>query len=101
MIVSYRLALADMSTNVWLITGCSSGLGRDIALAAAARGDRVVATARRLESIRALASERIKLLQLDVCAVSPSFVQDAVALFGEHPNVHVANAGASLRLLPR
>ena len=81
-------------SNLWLITGCSSGLGRDIALAAAARGDRVIATARRLESIKDLVSDRIKILELDVCAVPPSFAKDAVSLFNEHPNVHVANAGA-------
>lgn len=32
--------------KVWLITGCASGLGREIALAAIERGDVVVATAR-------------------------------------------------------
>ena len=30
--------------RVWLITGCSSGFGREIALAALSRGDAVVAT---------------------------------------------------------
>ena len=34
--------------RVWLITGCSSGFGREIALAALSRGDAVVATARPL-----------------------------------------------------
>ena len=85
-------------SNIWLITGCSSGLGRDIALAAAARGDRVIATARRLETIQDLVGNRIKILQLDVSSVSPTFAQDAVALFDEHPNVHVANAGAQSRI---
>lgn len=33
--------------RTWLITGCSRGLGRAVALEALARGDRVVATARR------------------------------------------------------
>jgi NAD(P)-dependent dehydrogenase (short-subunit alcohol dehydrogenase family) len=37
--------------KTWLITGCSSGFGRAIAEAALARGDTVVATARRPESI--------------------------------------------------
>jgi len=32
--------------RVWLITGCSSGFGRELALAAMAAGDRVMATAR-------------------------------------------------------
>ncbi|SDA24984.1 hypothetical protein [Sphingomonas sp. NFR15] len=33
--------------ETWLITGCSSGFGQRLALAAAQRGDRVIATARR------------------------------------------------------
>ncbi|KAI9688868.1 MAG: putative secondary metabolism biosynthetic enzyme [Bathelium mastoideum] len=35
-----------MAQKIWLITGCSSGFGHAIALAALARGDTVVATAR-------------------------------------------------------
>ena len=37
--------------RVWLVTGCSAGFGRAIAEAALARGDTVVATARRPEAI--------------------------------------------------
>lgn len=37
--------------QVWLITGCSTGFGREIALAALASGAQVVVTARRLESV--------------------------------------------------
>jgi NAD(P)-dependent dehydrogenase (short-subunit alcohol dehydrogenase family) len=37
--------------RVWFITGSSSGFGRAIAEAALARGDRVVATARRTEAL--------------------------------------------------
>ncbi len=40
-----------MSDKVWLVTGANSGLGRAIAEAAAGAGDRVVATARRMESL--------------------------------------------------
>lgn len=42
--------------KVWLITGCSSGFGQEIASAAVEHGDTVVATARdpsKLESLRA------------------------------------------------
>lgn len=35
----------------WLVTGCSSGLGRALAARLAAEGDRVVATARRVETL--------------------------------------------------
>jgi NAD(P)-dependent dehydrogenase (short-subunit alcohol dehydrogenase family) len=40
-------------TKNWLITGCSAGFGRALADAALARGDRVMATARRPETIGA------------------------------------------------
>ena len=35
-----------MSSKVWFITGASRGLGREWAIAALERGDRVAATAR-------------------------------------------------------
>ena len=40
--------------KVWLITGSGSGLGCDIAEAALAAGDRVVAGARKLEQLKSL-----------------------------------------------
>jgi NAD(P)-dependent dehydrogenase (short-subunit alcohol dehydrogenase family) len=52
--------------RVWLITGSSSGFGRALADAALARGDRVVATARRPESLGDLAGDRTLVLPLDV-----------------------------------
>ncbi len=42
------------NTRVWLITGCSTGFGRDLAEAVLARGERVVVTARTVESVRGL-----------------------------------------------
>ena len=41
--------------KTWLITGCSSGFGQRLALAAARRGDRVIAKARNVETIAHLA----------------------------------------------
>ena len=40
----------------WLITGCSTGIGREIALAALAAGHQVAATARRPETIADIAA---------------------------------------------
>lgn len=49
-----------------IISGCSSGIGKAAAERLAARGTTVYATARRLESIEALAEKGCKLLALDV-----------------------------------
>ena len=43
--------------KIWLITGCSSGLGRGIAEAALKRGENVAATARNVEKIEELAKK--------------------------------------------
>ncbi|KAJ7660206.1 hypothetical protein DFH06DRAFT_1089532 [Mycena polygramma] len=51
---------------VFLITGCSSGLGKELAPAALRSGFRVIATARRLESITSLEASGAKTLALDV-----------------------------------
>jgi NAD(P)-dependent dehydrogenase (short-subunit alcohol dehydrogenase family) len=55
--------------KTWLITGTSKGFGRVWAEAALGRGDQVVATARRLESLQALNEtygEKVLTLGLDV-----------------------------------
>ena len=41
-------------TKTWLITGCSSGFGKVLAEAVLARGDRLVATARKAEALSSL-----------------------------------------------
>ena len=43
--------------KVWLITGSGNGLGRDIAEAALAAGDSVVAGARRTEELTSLVAQ--------------------------------------------
>ena len=55
--------------RVWLITGCSSGLGRALAESALARGARVVLTARKPASLAGIAAafpETSLALPLDV-----------------------------------
>ncbi len=55
-----------MREQVVLISGCSTGIGRAAATYCAARGWRVFASARRIETIRDLQSERVDILPLDV-----------------------------------
>lgn len=55
--------------QTWLITGCSSGLGRGFAKAALKSGDQVIVTARRVETLKDLADaypEQVLALSLDV-----------------------------------
>lgn len=42
--------------QVWLVTGCSSGLGRHLVSAVLARGDQIIATARRIADLDYIAS---------------------------------------------
>jgi NAD(P)-dependent dehydrogenase (short-subunit alcohol dehydrogenase family) len=83
--------------KVWLITGSGNGLGRDIAEAALATGDSVVAGARRLEELNALAEqygERITPVKLDVREeeAAKAAVQAALDKYGRL-DVLVNNAG--------
>lgn len=52
--------------RVWLITGCSTGFGRELASAALAAGDRVMATARHPATLTGLSGDRIRTAALDV-----------------------------------
>ncbi|KAF9043869.1 NAD(P)-binding protein [Hymenopellis radicata] len=81
----------------WLITGTSSGIGRELVLAALERGDHVIATARsaslsNLDDLKALGA---KVLELDVTAPLDSLhatAQAAADLYGRI-DVLVNNAG--------
>src|ERR1700694_4579289 len=71
----------------WLITGSGNGLGRDIAEAALAAGDSVVAGARRTEELAPLVArygERVKAVTLEVRdeTAARAAVQQAVDTFG-------------------
>ncbi|HTU13099.1 MAG TPA: SDR family oxidoreductase [Allosphingosinicella sp.] len=71
-----------------LITGCSSGIGRALAVELTARGHEVIATARRLEALADL--DVTTRLQLDV--TDEASVADAVAAAGP-VDILVNNAG--------
>ena len=83
--------------KVWLITGSGNGLGRDIAEAALATGDSVVAGARRTEELGPLVAQyggRVKPVMLEVRdeTAAKAAVQFAVDSFGRL-DVLVNNAG--------
>src|ERR1700675_2576399 len=84
-------------SKVWLITGSGNGLGRDIAEAALAAGDSVVAGARRTEELAPLVAQygdRVEPVRLEVRdeAAAKAAVQLAVDGFGRL-DVLVNNAG--------
>lgn len=86
-----------MPAHTWMITGCSTGFGRLLAELLLARGERVVATARRPEALADLTAphgERALALRLDV--TRPEDIQaardTALARFGSI-DVLVNNAG--------
>ncbi|KAJ7336806.1 putative short-chain oxidoreductase [Mycena albidolilacea] len=77
--------MSDKSAVI-LITGCSTGFGRALAEAALIAGLRVIATARRPETLVSLQEKGAKALKLDVTA-SPTelneFAASAISLFGK------------------
>jgi NAD(P)-dependent dehydrogenase (short-subunit alcohol dehydrogenase family) len=84
-------------SKVWLITGSASGLGRNIAEAVLASGDRLVATGRdprRLEDLLKKYGHQVRTASLDVAdeGAAKAAVQVAVDAFGRL-DVAVNNAG--------
>ena len=84
-------------SQVWLVTGSASGLGRNIAEAVLEAGDRLVATARdprRLDDLVQKHGDMIRTAPLDVAdeEAAKAAVQVAVAAFGRL-DVVVNNAG--------
>jgi NAD(P)-dependent dehydrogenase (short-subunit alcohol dehydrogenase family) len=80
--------------KVVLITGCSTGIGRALALEFSRRGHRVYATARRSETLSALEAAGIKAVALDV--TDDASIDEAVAAVRResgHLDLLVNNAG--------
>jgi NAD(P)-dependent dehydrogenase (short-subunit alcohol dehydrogenase family) len=91
--VDWRISMS----KVWLVTGSASGLGRNIAEAVLASGDRLVATARdprRLEDLVEKYRDQVRAAPLDVAdeGAAHAAVQAAVNAFGRL-DVVVNNAG--------
>jgi len=89
--------MADTNAPVWLITGCSTGFGRELSRAVLARGYRAVITARNPKSIEDLVAGRegqAMALELDVTdpAEVEAAVRQAETAFGRI-DVLVNNAG--------
>jgi NAD(P)-dependent dehydrogenase (short-subunit alcohol dehydrogenase family) len=86
-----------MDSKVWLITGCSSGFGLELARAVIAAGHRLMATARNTESIAHLKAEGVEIGALDVTnpLACRDAVEDTVAYFGRL-DVLANNAGQGL-----
>jgi len=88
-------------SKTWMITGAGRGIGAEIARAALANGDRVVATARKLNQLQDTFAgadpERIALVELDVAdeAQAAPAVAAAVERFGRI-DVLVNNAAYGL-----
>jgi len=86
-----------MTQKIWFITGCSRGFGREWAIAALERGDKVAATARDTSTLDDLVTkygDAVLPLQLDVTDREADFA--AVAAAHEHfgrLDIVVNNAG--------
>ena len=89
--------MSDTDKKVWLVTGAGRGMGVDIAKAALASGNAVVATGRRPEAVEQAmggAQDDVLVVKLDVTspADAQAAVQAAVERFGRI-DVLVNNAG--------
>lgn len=91
------MASADSKKTgrVWLITGCSSGFGREIVPEILSRGDKVIAAARIEDKIKDLGSLGAATLQLDVTSSLEELkavAKKAIQIYGKI-DVLINNAG--------
>lgn len=74
-----------MPELVWLITGCSSGFGEQFVKDILKRGDKVIATGRKLEKLKHLKQEGVAILQLDITDDQQSIrdtITRAIGIYG-------------------
>lgn len=86
-----------MKQKVWLITGSSRGLGRALAEAVLKKGELLIATARRTDTLNALKEQypgQVQLMNLDVTSETNAaeVIKNALQLYGRI-DVLVNNAG--------
>lgn len=105
MAITKDISHDDFNTKVWLITGTSSGMGRELVRSALSRNDKVIATARVLEQIQDLHSfadtSRLYLMQLDITDsqdIIDSKVAEAIAVWGRI-DILVNNAGTGVKMI--
>lgn len=81
--------------KVWLVTGCSSGLGNQLIQSIIARGDKAIATTRNTSGLKELADAGAGVIELGANATEEELkkkVNEAISKFG-HIDVVVHNAG--------
>jgi NAD(P)-dependent dehydrogenase (short-subunit alcohol dehydrogenase family) len=89
--------MADPKEGVVLITGCSSGIGRALAEEFVRTGHRVVATARKVETVASLQDSRVLTARLDVTqAEDIERVMAEVLAWAGRIDILVNNAGSGL-----
>ncbi|RDW77990.1 hypothetical protein BP5796_05842 [Coleophoma crateriformis] len=84
--------------GVWLITGCSSGFGLEVAKAALAHGDQVIATSRDASKLTELKNLGATTLAVNISAPSDvlnQFAAEAVKIYGKI-DILLNNAGYML-----
>jgi short-subunit dehydrogenase len=90
----------NRNRGVAVVTGASSGIGRDTAVQLAGKGFKVIAAARREDRLKALAAESAQIVPYAVDLTDEGSREDFCRLLQHYPepvSVLVNNAGFSLR----
>lgn len=85
--------LADQTGRTWLITGATSGIGREVARAASRAGARVLITARNPERGKVLIGELANSAMLSVDFADLASIRAGAATLDEPVDVLINNAG--------